>query len=414
MKVKNLSAKKILFILLVSTLLFGSVFNFCACKRYKEPVRTGIVIEKEEKVEYSLTTKSFATLTFKNFFSKILDKAFSGNVPSAMATKWEDIAIDVQDIVEDVGVSEDSYLTILELINENEESYASAMVGLVGDNFVNDAKKLKSFYSAITATFGSDKTAIILFNVANYYFDYKYQAYMADYEDRGWQHLLVSAQEMADNKRILQEEIKIENFIPFSEMICFISELFYGGAFDNSFLASFTNQEILQFLKYPDFSGINITKDGWELSLSLLKPFFSTSIIRKKVFANMQENGDLALLSVKMPNVVAFITSVQESLTLEDVENLRNGNKNDYLASVFANLDDTQWALLSGTFDFELKNDEYNIVAKNEYGNSYTDYLNSLDSYTFDEVRQAVSNDNFFAILTSYLKGLCPAFFYEV
>ncbi len=403
MKAKNHVAKKILSFVLSALLIFNCAYFLCACNKPKPTVQKGITISGEQKPEYSAETKNFATSSINGFLTEIFALYFNNNVPKATAEKLPTITANVQTIIERVGISQDNYLKILNSLNKwtNEEN-------------VNKNEELKGLYAQITATLGVSETAGIIFDLADYYFDFKYDEFTSDYERLGWASLKADADKMAENKRILTEEIKKEKFIPLTEMLYFVGELFFGGAFENSILSTFTTQEILQFIKFPDFSELSLTDSGWKLILTVFKPIFASSNLQKRMFSAMETNGDLLSIAKKMNGVTEFINSVQSAFTLEQAELVKNGDTERFINVLFASLSQSQWNTLQNVFDVQLNNHAYNELAKNEYGAVYTNYVNGLVARSFDDVKEASTTENFIPVFKNFIKGVCPAFSYEV
>jgi len=422
MRTKIGKINKIFAFILAVALLICCASVLCSCSKTTPTVKKGIEIENQTKVEYSSSTKSYTYNVINGFLTEYAKlSSVGGSVPNATKDKIDTITADIQKVIESVGVSEKAYNSTFELINENLQNYALATFQLANGNLEKEnANKLKGLYTAISATFGARQTSGVIYEIINYYYSHEYNEKIADierYEERFPDlipHLKADAEELKENKRILTEEIGKENFIPVTEMAYFTLELFFGGAFENSMLSSFTTTEIMQFIKFPEFSSISVNSAGWEFLLKLAKPVFEENTLNAKVFDKMLKNGDINVIANKMGSVVEIFSFLQNGVNLEGAELIKQGKITEFMGNAFERLTNEQWGVVEGVLGVELKNDEYNALAKERYGEDYQTYLDGIPSHTIQEVKSAVGTVEFKAILQEYIKGVCPALFYGV
>ena len=198
------------------------------------------------------------------------------------------------------------------------------------------------------------------------------------------------------------------------QMTSFISEVFFGEAFENGQVTDFSDQEILLMLKQPDFLSITISEEGWNLLLSYPNEMLPSDAYVGALYSKANENGDIKGLSAQMDNVLKLFSAIQKACTVEEVASLRINEYKRAISSIFAKFSNEEWSLFESITSIEIKKEDYVQIAKAFYGEQFDVYSSNVQTVSLEELKNAAGSAEFFEKLTGYVAAICPAFSYGV
>lgn len=384
------------------------------CEKKPPVVQTGVVVTPTLSQPYSLQTEEYAQRVIYRVLKRFFQKTVMENLPDATIEKLRTQAENIQKITANAPISEGNYLSCMQVLESNAESYTDALARVEkGETLEGDIQIFKQAYAELASKMGAETLGAVTYRLCLYRYDYEYETSMQRYEKYGYTYLKVEAEAFAKEKAILQEEVGERNFTSVMQTLCLFSDLFVGGAFEQGQLASFSDQEILALLQAPNLSSIQMNESGWELLLSYLNAFFASTSYEGKLFAKAVENGDCKVLAAQMDNVFKFLSAVQENLTVEQAAWIRQKERELVVSSIFGGLSESEWALFEQITSMQLKKEEYQTIAEKVYGEAFEVYVSSLTNVSLDEVKAVAGTENFFQILKNYLAGICPAISYR-
>ena len=237
---------------------------------------------------------------------------------------------------------------------------------------------------------------------------------MEKFESFKFPWLEEEARALLRDKAVFAESVGKEEFSALIRSATAISELFSGSL--DGISAAFSDGELLQMIKALDLDEINIEKEGWELLISYLIPekTDADSSYKAKLGYALGVSGDVSKISEVMNDAVSLTVSVFERLTVDDVKAIREKDFEKLAASVFSRFSEKERTVFRRITEINLSNENYSALALAEYGERYSEYLESLDEVSFDALFEALGTEEFYTDLTEYLAGICPAVSYEV
>lgn len=409
-------------LIIIVALCFVLAAPFSACKKPQQDLTSGITIKENAEVEYSLTTTNMATNAIYGFLCEYHTLVGSTVLTDKSKGRYKSAAKTVQEITAKEKVLEEDYLKFFKSLKDNTEEYAKSFNNLRnGSAKEEDQEVLKGAFKEVTALWGADAVASVLYELMLYRYDCKYADGMEtfnQYKDQDGTYKLVAesakkdAEKAAEDKTVLASEVKKENFIPTVKLFFMLGEIFFGGGFNEGFLSSLSGEELVLILSEPDFSGIDITDKGWELILSNTESVLISSYYKSlmKVAVN---SGDVKAIASNMQTAIELICAIQNSIDNAVAEHLINGDNDKFIAACFNKFGDSEWAAFQKVTSVNINKDEYHKEATAYYGKGYTDYASSVKTYTFNELLNATNSDEFTSVLKGYFAGICPAFTYR-
>ena len=378
-------------------------------------MQKGVVVTPVISQQYAVETEAYAQDVLYELLTKYFQKTVIKTLPETVMQTLREQANNIQKITADTGLTETQYLQCMQFLETNIEEYTDALARLEqGNSTEGDFETLKYAYTHLLSKIGSDALGEIVYSLCVYRYDYAYETCMERYEEYGYTYLKIEAETFAQDKKTLQEEVGQENFISVMQMVCLLSDLFVGRAFEEGQLASFTDHEILALLQEPSFSSVTISEAGWELLLKYLQIMVPSQSYFGKLFAKACENGDVVLLSTKMDSVLTLLSAVQKHLTVEQAALFKQNKTGQALSSIVASFGEVEWMLFDEIATLELKNEDYEAIAESFYGESYKNYSSTVKISSLDDLKNAAGTDGFLEVLKGYVAGISPAISYGV
>ena len=384
------------------------LLSLCGCVRSADLDKQGITISDERA--YSSQTVEYARGVVRSLILCYYESTSTAKLPEPMLARIEGVADDMVDLLSQDPVEEALFLELMERL----ERRGSAVIGEICDfraGKEGSLAKTKELYLELTAALGADYIAGILYVLSVYFYDFGYADKVEKYEKYGYPHYEIEAKALLEERRILVNEIGRGNFATFLGCFLALSELFFGGALEDGHGGTFTDEEILLFLKSSGLSELSLSVDAWTLILSKILPQEGTDAYFSKLSAQMRENGDAELLGVAAFHMASLLPAL-ERLTADDVARIRMGDRSFALRSVFRGLNESEWAHVAHLGELSFHNDEYHVLAAEAHGEAYVAYLESLAPVTYEELRASISEEDFYGRLVNYVVGICPALFY--
>lgn len=395
-------------------LVMVMAFMLISCFEKTEYTKGINVIKAPESYVYSEAAEQYAELSLYSFLAtyeeKKEGKPLTKNQIDALNEKVQSILQRLPD-----SISEPQYTKFYGALSKCAPEFADGVLMLRTQNKEDAIAKLKKSYILLNEIVGADYIGALIYTYAENELDKKIEAQLKAYEQYGHSYLLEKAEEYQKSKSILNNDIGLKNTTNFVKYVIFVADLYYGGAFEQNKISSFTDEEILILAKSMDLGELTITKEGYNLILSsyaenvLLdknKSFFDKAIYEA------WHNGDIEHFALFIEKSSGFISKLQQGLTMEDIALLRNGKGNEVLISILQNLDSSDWDELDKVMKHEIKKKSYNKIASDYWGSDFDEYEKNHQSATIDELKQAIGKEDFKKVLKEYIAGICPAFSY--
>ena len=401
MKVKN---RIITFVIAFSMLL-----SLCSCENNRDSSETnGIIISDEDA--YSSETVEYATDTVLSLAVCYYEKNTNAPPPKPMLEKLSKIAKDIVDITLKEPVSETLYRQLLEKLEKRGAAVITELIDLKNGGETS-LGEVKAMYLALTSLVGADYIGGLLYDITVYFYEYRYSDRIEKFQNYGYAHYEAEAKRLFSEKETLVSEIGKDNFTAVLGISLALSELFFGGAFETDKAASFTNDEILLFIRSLGLSSLSVSAEGWELIALKAMSYSSNNTYVLEISEKMRENGDARLLGEAMADFAKLLPSL-ERMTADDVALIRQGSHEEAVKAVFRRFGDSEWECVGRIGELEFNNAEYNAIATTAYGEDYTAYLSGLEPITLEQLRDSVEGEDFYSSLYNYIAGICPAICY--
>ncbi|MBQ8545755.1 MAG: hypothetical protein IJ437_02310 [Clostridia bacterium] len=410
--VKGKTTKMVAFFvaLLLSTLsLFG-------CSPQKDMVKDKIEITpKEEITRYSQETISKAErsiYSLLHLYKEHNSQKITTEIEANMSRQAQSVANDTAGIIK-----EESYLLILEKINNNSEKIVEGVSQIRTTSLLDGLNTLTPIYKEISSLDGKELVGEIIYSLAMCTFDIKYDKQMASYEIYGEKYILDKANEYLKAKEVLANDIGISNVNTLVEYAFVYVELLVGGAFDGSPLSDFSNDEIAIFIKRLELDKITISEKGWTMLFAIYGEGtvknLNSSFFNRALFSATQ-NGDVAELGRSTHELISILSLAQKRLLPSDIALLRENKTDELVASVFGKLTDEEWTFLDKSMPKDFDYDKYVDLAKKYYGKDFEAYLSTCETADINELKASQGTDDFNKTLKEYIAGICPAFSYDI
>ena len=392
-------------------------FSLFGCGGDKPIVKDKIEVENSEIPPHSEETKLYAKEVIFSLLSGIEEAEKKSALTESEKQKLLKDTERLFTVSQEILIPERDYLSYFELIEKNESELISALTNLTSGSL----DTLFGIYLELSDSAGSDYVGRVFYGVCLYLYDSKYEKQITLYESYGddkdkYKYLLMTAEGIKADKTVFEREIGAKNSVEFIKFSFFARELFLGGAFTDERMKSFTNEEILVFLKHLDFSGISIGKDGYKL----ISKYYSKLLIAKKETTYFDEilykayyNNDIDKFADSADELISLLSSVKDSLKADDIGLLREGETEKFISNIFSRFTENDRALFEEISAVSVSRD-YDSIATEFFGDAYTTYKTSLVGADIDALRAAVGKDYFYTTLEAYIFGISPAFAYPL
>lgn len=384
------------------------------CEDRDEVVQNGITVSDGAK-PYSEKTNEYAS---EVIFLLLEELCKNNGLPSlSTATKAElvNISEDIRELTVQNPVSETQYNAMLDVLCEKGALVAEELSSVIGGEGVGGSLlETKSLYLAISKHTGADYVGGLLYNLCLYSYNYNYEKSMERYDKYGYPYLLIEANDYMEKRDTLAFGVGEENFVTATKLGFMMSEVFLGGGLEDGRIQSFSNQEILIFLKHVKISSLALTPDGWRLLSSYFIPSEQTSgaSCMNMIMYTADKNGDLDKLSESVSELMILFAYVQENLDEADAEGLRSGELSSVLSAAFSKFGEQEWEKFERISSLSLEKSTYEAICEEFYGEDFKNYSLNIQTVTLEELKASVGSDSFTQKLEGYVAGISPALSY--
>ena len=388
-------------------------FPLFGCVERAPTVQNGLVVTPSIREPYSTETEEYAQEVLYDLLAQYFRKTVMQILPETIMQKLRAQAVNIQKITADASLPEAQYVQCMQFLESHVDEYTDALSRLEkGERVEGDFETLKQAYTNLVSKMGADALGATIYALCIYRYDYEYETCMERYEKYGYAYLKADAEALAQDKKILQEEVGQDNFASVMQMGCLLSNLFFGGAFEEGRLASFTDHEILALLQEPSFSSIKISEKGWELLLSYLQITLPSESYFGKLFLKACENGDIYVFSMQMENFLKLLSSIQKELTIEQTVYLKENKTKKVISSIFASFGAEEWGLFEEITTLDLHKADYEEIAESLYGEGYQNYRDKVNTSSLDDLKNMAGTDDFLEGFKGYVAKISPAIAY--
>ena len=385
---------------------------FVACANGDEHVQNGIFISEE--APYSAEAQEYAESTFYALLEHYAKKnAVGGNLTPAMQNTVKTQAKQIQEKTAQDRVDERLYIALLDALNEQGKEVLDELVARLNAED-QGLEKTKTLYLHLSAFLGADYVGALFYDLCVYVYEYKYQKTLDDYEKYGYSFLLDDAQVIKAELDIITKEIGKKNFLSVVKNAFALSQLLVGESVNSKQLSSFTNAEILTFIKGLDVSSIDIQENGWKWLLE--KGIGENTGTDSKYFARlaseMKKNGDLENVKTVMSSFVDLFAFSIENLQENDVSALLEKDFQAILCVTSTRFNENEWQAFESICACELKKENYDLIATEQFGQAYTEYKSAVQTVSSETLKSTVGKKEFYEMFKGYIAGILPALAY--
>ena len=385
-------------------LLASMAMGLFSCeKKGDEPIQSGITVSPDETISES-SVEHAETVVFE-LVKYYASKKSAAELPSALLEKIDRISKDVCSMISDIPLSEERFTDLIGVLENMGKSVIDEML-----EPSSDKEKLRTFYLDICSLVGYDYVGTVLYRALAYSLEYRYEECMERYEKYGFSYLLDDANAVLADKELLTAEVGEGKFIQFFRSATAISALWLGNGFDGESGIPFTDEEILTFVSKIDLS-LELSDNGWEVLLRHTGSLLSVGG-GSEILACAAKNGDIEKIASVMTSVSRLLCSVQESLSVEAVRDLREGGREAFVGRIFELFGEREWLLFAEITSQDVNSDEYVKIFENRFGEDFVNYKDNLRIVSLDELKESLGQDNFYESLEGYVGGISPAFSY--
>lgn len=272
-----------------------------------------------------------------------------------------------------------------------------------------DISALTALYAQITAAVGFDGAGAIAYNLALCYYDIIYQKYMAQYKTYGYPYLQARALAVAEEREDIVNYVGSDNFSLAVRTLCALAQL---GNFGTEVTELLTESELLALLQAQKMTRLELQTEGW-LALMKFAGRLTDGTYAGEIIAYADGAGDLEIIAENMNALFELLRTVQQNLDVEQTAMLMDGRTGEFITAAYAALDESGRELFAKVTSLNLAGD-YDAIAENRYGEEYSLYIQSIQTYTAEELEAAAGSDNFIAILEGYVAGNLPLAAFEL
>ncbi len=375
-----------------------------------EKLQEGIVISPE--VPYSAATVAYAKETL---YPLVLRFVENGGLllTDTLRAHYREVAAEVAEILCAEPVAEPLFLSAMDAIGTRgaavvDELYAYAKKS--GTALTETA----ALYRALVLLLDSEAVLRAFYNLVIYSYSYRYEDAMLKYSEFKKIHFLREAQAIRTERAVFTEEIGEAAFCAVIGRALCLSDLFFGGALESGQLDSFSDGELLAFLRRLDVEPLSVSDAGWELILSLIAPEKAADAQDHALWiaALLKKNGDLSAVAAVCNDMTAVGAALVAHLGEESLALLRRGEYEAAVASSLADFTEQEWLALARVQGMAIDRDAYHGAALEKYGDAYLAYAESLVPLTAEGLCESLGTENFYESLERIVGGISPAFSY--
>ena len=305
-------------------------------------------------------------------------------------------------------ISEDKYLAFISILENRGKGVIDSLVDGAESN-----ENIKTFYTDLINAVGINYVAKTLYNSVLCLYDFSYDKFMSEYEKYGYGYLKTDAEKVIEEKNTFIEHVGEERFINLIKSAVLIPNLVLGGVDELGKMESFTDEEIIAFLSYIDFSSLEMSDEAWNIVFSLFLRGNEKGSYVEKIIYNAKKN-DIDNIVPIMNDIVYILAFVQRNIDNIDVQLLREGKSEEVLSRAFEKFDDEEWSRFEKIGNVDLSFEDYEKIVESEFGSDFTQYRDAVTIYTLEQVKEASGKDNFYEILKGYIAGISPAISYGI
>lgn len=419
---KTTNNKKTKYRIVALVLLVSVVFTLFSCAPKEPDYKKGITITDEVKPYSEATNKRAGEVIF-DLLSELLKTNLLPSISTATQSELKDISEDIRKLTVENPISEKQYNELLDVL-ENKRDLAIATLSSAfgkGDGGIS-IPETRELYLAIAEHTGASYVGALLYRLTLYSYELLYNRFMSLYEKYSTdekhegtaQVILMQAEDYRERRDSLLSGVGEENFALATRLSFMMADVFFGGGFEEFNIQSFSDSEILLFLKQVKFSSLTVKAEGWRLLISYFVPSRaeSTKSAVSSMLYKADANGDLSDIADVFSDVVALLAFIQDNLDDADVAMMRKGDKESILSAAFSKFGETEWERIDRISKAELEKAEYYAVCEDFYGDDFKAYAESAEPVSLPELRSSVGSDGFTQKLEGYVAGISPAFSY--
>lgn len=391
--------------LLLLTTVSLSLFS---CGGKPQP-KEGIVITPE--VEYNFATKSYAQdVVYKclEYYTKKLNggTAVSQSEKKRLTTRAARITEEIMKKPIDELVFLDVLVTVQSLApTAIDELFAYSKTG------VKKFTAARTLYFKLTDLAGADAVLDTYYRLAVYSYDYRCKDAAADFKLYGTDKCKERLERLQKEKAVL-DTLGQEQFESLFLQSLVLTDFFFSETLSEDLLSSFTDSEILLFLKNLDISEATVGTAGWELALEKILPSTGADSYASKIGAALLSNGDYKNLAKVMDDVSALFASVCKSLTETEIALLRSGDRAGAMQMILRKFTEDDFARLARIAAISIDKEAYHSIALAFYGEDYAAYAASISPIGTEALRASLETTTFNESLEKFVAGVSPAFSY--
>lgn len=395
---------RIIAVLLLVPIITLSLFG-CGGKK----TQNGILISPE--AEYNGVAKMGAQSAFYEWLAYYMEKTTGMPLTKYQKSDLNYVAQDMASIAIENPIDETLFLQAMMTLYEHSHGVIDELL-LFSATRKGGLPKTRALYLELVSILDSDAIVDTLYRLLLYGYESRYKTAMEDYEYHPYPHILERAEALAREKKTFAEQIGPEGFeTVFLHSLAF-SELFLSDALSSETFSSFTDTEILLFLKSLELSETQISTEGWSLILEKMLPEKAMETYASRLGAALLQTGDYKNLATVMNDLTALFSSATASLTAEEVALLRKGDRAAAVQSIMQKFTDADFARLERISAVSLNKSAYHSAALQTYGAGYSVYASGIKPIGIAELRADLGNSTFYESLEKFVAGISPAFSY--
>lgn len=386
-----------------------TVCGFCGCNQDAQSVQSGIIISQENP--HDKATEAYAETVIFSMLKYATQKKTGVSLNEKALQQLEQRAKDVQAVLANNPLDDKLYRTFMEKVEQGgKAAIDEVLADTENGGAENSFTAVKTLYLDLSSTVGVDYVGGSLYDLSVYFYQYRYDETMANYEKYGYSYLKADAEKYQAEQTALKNSVGKANFITVVKSGFVFADLLFGEGLQAEQIAAFTNVEVLTFVKKLGLDTLTVNEDGWQL---LLSHIISDEGDRYEMkLAKLLKDHDLpeGARSVKLG--IELLSNVINKLEESDVAYLREGDFTSFMQSVFQRFDEADWSLFKDVTTLNLHFENYDTLATETFGEAYVQYKENLTVFTLADLQAAVGTDNFYNVLRGYIAGISPAFSY--